>query len=118
MPIKNFSKEIRDGVLVYSETGEPVFDREKKVCCICCGDFTGLGNNPEPFEGDRACDDCNDRFVTPVRMCLGRGYSDQNVLLLIQTIAELGKLFKSITTESLQKAMAGNGQRPNNGHHS
>lgn len=77
---------------------------DQKSCCICGDHFTGYGNNPEPFEGETCCDDCNDRFVTPVRMCLGRGYDGKDVLMLIQTIAELGKMFKSITRESIEKA--------------
>jgi hypothetical protein len=72
-------------------------------CCICNDAITGFANNPEPFPGKQCCDDCNDRFVTPTRMCLGRGYDDANVLLLIATIAELGKCFKRITVESRER---------------
>lgn len=80
---------------------------DQKACCICNDPVTGWGNNPEPFKGEKCCDDCNDRFVTPVRMCLGRGYDDEPVLLLIQTIAELGKCFKRITVESQSMARMG-----------
>jgi len=71
-----------------------------KNCCICNDEIVGFGNNPEPFSGTRCCDDCNDRFVTPTRLCLGRGFADENILLLLTTIAELGKCFKRITVES------------------
>ena len=54
---------------------------EPNACCICNDPLEGMGNNPEPFKGERCCDDCNDRFVTPTRMCLGRGYSDESILL-------------------------------------
>jgi len=73
---------------------------EPGKCAICGGDVTGFGNNPEPFPGERCCDDCNDRFVTPTRMCLGRGYDNESVLMLLTTIAELGKMFVSITAEN------------------
>lgn len=80
---------------------------EKKVCCICNSVFEGWGNNPEPFDGKACCDDCNDRFVTPTRMCLGRNCENKEVLLLIQTIAELGKCFKAVTAESFRQAKEG-----------
>ena len=75
---------------------------DKKVCCICNDTFEGWGNNPEPFEGKTCCDDCNDRFVTPTRMCLGRGFNDESVLMLLQTIAELGKCLKRVTAEAVR----------------
>lgn len=40
-------------------------------CCLCSRPFHGYGNNPYPFAGperDRACDSCNDFFVTPARL--------------------------------------------------
>ena len=83
-----------------------------KTCCICNDIFDGWGNNPEPFKGETCCDDCNDRFVTPTRMCLGRGYKDDPVLMLLQTIAELGKCFKRITVESRSMAKEGGNAKP------
>jgi hypothetical protein len=83
---------------------------ETKNCCICGDDFAGWGNNPEPFKGNTCCDDCNDRFVVPTRMCLGRGYNDESVLLLLATIAELGKCLKKITVESRSMANKPNEQ--------
>jgi hypothetical protein len=64
-------------------------------CCLCGEDFLEYGNNPEPFcagmDDPRCCDDCNDRFVVPVRMILGRGYDDAEVLGLLHHIAMRGK---------------------------
>ena len=54
-------------------------------CCICGGEFTGWGNNPEPvvatyddvtgadiLDGEDndllCCDDCNSKKVIPARM--------------------------------------------------
>ena len=85
-------------------TIENMAEKAEKACCICGYRFTGWGNNPEPFDGAACCDDCNDRFVTPTRMCLGRAYDGKEILLLIQTIAELGKCFKRITAENVRKA--------------
>ena len=76
---------------------------EPGMCAICGGEITGHGNNPEPFKGERCCDDCNDRFVTPTRMCLGRGYENESVLMLLTTIAELGKMFVNITAENRKR---------------
>ena len=84
-------------------TIENMAEKAEKACSICGEHFTGWGNNPEPFEGAACCDDCNDRFVTPTRMCLGRNYNGTEILLLIQTIAELGKCFKRITTENVRR---------------
>lgn len=56
---------------------------KKYVCCLCGGNFTGYGNNPDGavykrWDGeiimpefkpdDRCCDSCNDKFVIPGRM--------------------------------------------------
>lgn len=78
-----------------------------KTCCICNDTFTGWGNNPEPFKGQTCCDDCNDRFVVPTRMCLGRGFNDESILMLLQTVAELGRVMRQITKDSVAAAMKG-----------
>lgn len=84
--------------------GLPVGGKEEGVkmteCCICGDQFTGWGNNPEPFKGERCCNACNDSFVIPTRMCLGRGFADENILMLIQTIAELGAAMRQINVDS------------------
>lgn len=38
------------------------------ICCICGKPFVGFGNNPAPYEGDRCCDDCDNRIVIPERI--------------------------------------------------
>lgn len=44
---------------------------EKHICCICHKEFTGWGNNPDPYPAedgnDRCCDECNMNFVIPAR---------------------------------------------------
>lgn len=39
-----------------------------QTCSICNQDFTGFGNNPSPFSGERCCDSCNGKFVIPLRI--------------------------------------------------
>ena len=73
----------------------------KWECSICGSEDHGFGNNPEPFLGHKCCDDCNDRFVVPVRMVLGRGYDNHNTLNFLQTIAELGKAIRRVNVESM-----------------
>ena len=47
-------------------------NEEKHICCICHKEFTGWGNNPDPYKpedgNDRCCDDCNMNFVIPARI--------------------------------------------------
>ena len=40
----------------------------KKICCICGKEYTGYGNNAEPYKEGRCCDDCNEKFVIPDRL--------------------------------------------------
>jgi len=40
----------------------------KKICCICGKEYTGYGNNAEPYKQGRCCDDCNEKFVIPDRI--------------------------------------------------
>lgn len=60
-----------------------------KNCSICGCDFEEYGNNPDPFPGEKACDDCNDRFVIPARMLVSRNQPD--VIKFLKRFAELGK---------------------------
>lgn len=71
-----------------------------KTCDICNVQFDGYGNNPQPFHGDTCCDDCNDRFVIPVRMCLGRDFANDSILVLLQTIAEIGSAMREVSAEN------------------
>lgn len=43
---------------------------DTKICCLCGKPFTEFGNNPAPFEGERCCDDCDNRIVIPERIRL------------------------------------------------
>src|SRR5262245_2755294 len=43
--------------------------RPVSICAICEQEYGGCGNNVHRFRG-RCCDDCNDDWVTPVRMAL------------------------------------------------
>jgi hypothetical protein len=64
-----------------------------RPCCICGMEFTEYGNNPEPFEGEigMCCNDCNDRWVVPVRIIFGRdGMNHRGApLALLKRIAEM-----------------------------
>ena len=46
--------------------------KEKHICCICHREFTGWGNNPDPYKpedgNDLCCDECNINFVIPARI--------------------------------------------------
>jgi len=79
--------------------------KNKMECSICGDAITGWGNNPEPFSGESCCDDCNDRFVVPVRMCLGRNFSDGPILTLLVTIAELGKALCRVSVAANQLSL-------------
>ena len=41
---------------------------EIKKCSICKKEFTGFGNNAEPLNNGRCCDECNLSFVLPERI--------------------------------------------------
>jgi hypothetical protein len=73
------------------------------VCAICGRSFSEYGNNPAPFEGERACDDCNDRFVVPARMLRGR-MSDE-VLEMLRFFATHGATFAQIRRDARLMAM-------------
>ena len=73
---------------------ELVTDKAVWKCCICSVRFKGWGNNPHPFDGERCCDDCNNRFVMPVRI----GKVDQLttgkfLLEFLKQIATAGRAF-------------------------
>ena len=70
-------------------------ETEKKCCCICGDEFSEYGNNPEPLGRwpDRCCNDCNNRFVIPVRVMFGRDDLDDNTIKVLCRIAGLGKAF-------------------------
>jgi hypothetical protein len=41
---------------------------EKHNCGLCGNIYVGFGNNPDPIECDRVCDECNGLKVIPARM--------------------------------------------------
>lgn len=43
-------------------------DQEVKSCSICGEDYIGYGNNAEPVNNGRCCDDCNNEEVIPARL--------------------------------------------------
>lgn len=42
-------------------------DLKDKTCGICLKKYDGWGNNPYPVNVERCCDDCNTKFVIPMR---------------------------------------------------
>jgi hypothetical protein len=40
---------------------------EPQVCSICLAEYSNYGNNAWPFAG-RCCDECDARYVNPVRL--------------------------------------------------
>lgn len=39
-------------------------------CPICGQSYTGFGNNPDPLNFDRVCNDCNIKIVIPTRLLI------------------------------------------------
>ena len=39
-----------------------------KICSICKTGYTGFGNNAQPVNDGRCCDECNQTVVIPRRM--------------------------------------------------
>lgn len=71
---------------------------KSEICSICESEFEGFGNNPAPFPSDndeRCCDDCNSRFVVPVRMInMGNEKPTDSkgaMMVLLTHIARLGE---------------------------
>jgi hypothetical protein len=69
--------------------------QEVRECSICKSNFVGYGHNPEPLAQveERCCEECNDRFVVPVRGMLGRGAAAENpeTLQFVKHLAAYGK---------------------------
>lgn len=38
------------------------------ICSICHGKYDGFGNNAEPINSGRCCDECNEQVVVPIRI--------------------------------------------------
>lgn len=63
-----------------------------KTCSICGSKFDEFGNNPQPFDGETCCNDCDDRFVIPARILLGRGMDPNHPAVeLLHKVAGLGR---------------------------
>ena len=69
-----------------------MIEKQPRPCCICGMEFSEYGHNPEPFTGDvgMCCNDCNDRWVVPVRMLFGRDPFAIGMLAVFKKLAELG----------------------------
>jgi len=39
-----------------------------KICSICSAKYDGFGNNAQPVNDGRCCDDCNATVVIPTRL--------------------------------------------------
>ena len=44
----------------------------KNICSICGKEYQGFGNNAQPVDDGRCCNECNSRVVIPFRMYSGR----------------------------------------------
>ena len=66
--------------------------REKFECCICLNPTHYPGCNPYPFgqAGDRCCEDCDDRFVVPVRILLGNKPLNSKLEQFLRALAKYG----------------------------
>ena len=69
--------------------------KEPFVCAICQGTFEQFGNNPDPFEGDRCCNECDQKYVIPARIqaMTGRGL-DAVQLRRVSVVASTERLRK------------------------
>ena len=71
---------------------------EEKTCGLCNQKYTGWGNNSQPLsenaEDFRCCDECNDRYVTPARMC-GVAYGSAEYRFMLQMI-QFGSMFAAM----------------------
>ena len=66
------------------EETEVAFDNdenEKQVCCICGEEYTGYGNNAEPYKEGVCCDKCNMKFVIPYRLSKLRSAKNESLKL-------------------------------------
>ncbi len=43
-------------------------NKKKHVCSICGKPYTGYGNNAQPINDGRCCDECNAKVVIPRRI--------------------------------------------------
>lgn len=69
----------------------------EKTCCICGCEFSGFGNKPDPFPGERCCDDCDNRFVIPARILLKPG--QDGVIEFLTRFAQLGRSMVAVRSD-------------------
>ena len=62
---------------------------EKKICCICGEEYTGYGNNAEPYKEGYCCDECNRKFVIPSR--LGQKSLDEGIIISFNGAVDCAK---------------------------
>ena len=43
-------------------------NKKEQVCSICGKPYTGYGNNAQPINDGRCCDECNAKVVIPKRI--------------------------------------------------
>ena len=70
------------------------------TCSICGGAYLHGGNNPHPFptsNGERACHECDNRFVTPARML---DVSHPGTLELLKKFARHGRFLVAATAKA------------------
>ena len=78
----------------------------EKKCSICGTTFVGWGNNPQPFDGDHCCDDCNGRFVIPARLInMGKAHLSERDLALLRYFAQHGRMFAGFEADHRTKEL-------------
>lgn len=50
--------------------------KTKNICSICGQEYYGYGNNAQPINNGRCCDECNRMAVIPMRILLGKVWED------------------------------------------
>ena len=80
----------------------------RKICSICKKSFSEYGNNPASFHGEVCCDDCNTKFVLPLRIYQSI-HEPQYALLFKEdgTLETLKPKDKYFTLQELQTAVGG-----------
>jgi hypothetical protein len=71
--VRDRNERYRDGELPARVAGSSsCWEAAMKCCSICGKDYVGFGNNAAPLNDGRCCDDCNARFVVPLRLKMAR----------------------------------------------
>lgn len=79
-----------------------------KQCPICIRGFKEHGHNPKPFTGEKVCDECNMKYVIPLRIYQVIKEENKAVWFkddgIVETVKPNGKYY---TLEELQKLVGG-----------